>query len=132
MAISDPVADMLTRIRNAGKAKFKSVDIPGSKIKIEIAKVLKKEGYIRNYKFITDTKQGLLRIYLKYGKAFEHVIFKITRESKPSRRIYLGSKDIQPVYNGLGIGILSTSIGVLTDKEARKNNVGGEYLCSVW
>ena len=132
MAISDPIADMLTRIRNAGKAKFNSVDIPGSKLKTELAKVLKGEGYIRNYKFIKDNKQGILRLYLKYGKEGSHNILKLERISKPSRRVYVKSKDIKPVYNGMGITILSTSRGIITDKRARKENVGGEILCNVW
>ena len=132
MAMSDPLADMLTRIRNAGRAKFNSVDIPGSKIKIELAKVLKNEGYIRNYKFIKDDKQGLLRIYLKYGPQQESAIYKIDRISKPSRRVYAKSQNIQSVYSGTGIAILSTSKGILTDREARKQNVGGEVLCTIW
>jgi len=132
MAMSDPIADMLTRIRNAGKAKFNSVDIPGSKLKIELAKVLKEEGYIRNYKFLTDNKQGTLRIYLKYDQHQKPVIYSLKRVSKPSRRVYTKGKDIKPIYNGLGIAILSTSHGVMTDKQARKENVGGEFLCTIW
>jgi small subunit ribosomal protein S8 len=132
MSMSDPIADMLTRIRNAGKAKFNSVDIPGSKLKIELANVMKQEGFIRNYKFVKDNKQGILRIYLKYDPDQKPVIYKLERSSKPSRRIYVKSKDIKPVYNGLGIAILSTSQGVMTDKQARKENVGGEILCTIW
>ena len=132
MAISDPIADMLTRVRNAVKAKFNSVDIPGSKLKYEIAKILKNEGFIRNYKFIKDGKQGVLRIYLKYGAGQSAVIYGLERISKPSRRVYVRSKDIQPVLNGMGIAILSTSKGVMTDKAARKENVGGEVLCNIW
>ena len=131
MAMSDPVADMLTRIRNAGKAKFNSVDIPGSKLKVELAKVLKEEGYIRNFKFVKDDKQGILRVYLKYDKQ-QHVILTVDRVSKPSRRVYLKSKDVKPVYNGLGVAILSTSKGIMSDKNARKENVGGEVLCNIW
>lgn len=130
--MSDPIADMLTRIRNAGKAKHNSVDIPGSKIKTEIAKVLKESGYIRNYKLISDNKQGILRVYLKYTGAQKHTIINIERVSKPSRRNYIGAKEIRPVYNGLGIAIMSTSHGVMTDKAAREKNVGGEVLCTVW
>ena len=130
--MSDPIADMLTRIRNAGGAKHNSVDIPGSKIKTEIAKVLKESGYIRNYKFITDGKQGVLRVYLKYTGAQKHTILNIERVSKPSRRTYLDAKSVKPVYNGLGISILSTSQGVMTDKSAREKNIGGEVLCTVW
>ena len=132
MAISDPIADMLTRVRNAAKAKFSSVDVPGSTIKIELAKILKTEGYIRNYKFLKDGKQGILRIYLKYGAAQSNVIYKLKRISKPSRRIYLKCKEIKPVYNGMGIAILSTSKGVMTDKKARQEKIGGEILCQVW
>ncbi len=132
MAISDPIADMLTRIRNAGKAKFNSVDIPGSKLKTELAKVLKDEGYIRNYKFIKDNKQGILRLYLKYSEKGSHNILNLMRISKPSRRVYVKSKDIKPVYNGMGVTILSTSKGIITDKRARKENIGGEILCNVW
>jgi small subunit ribosomal protein S8 len=132
MAISDPIADMLTRVRNAAKAKFNSVDVPGSTLKIELAKILKNEGYIRNYKFLKDGKQGILRIYLKYGAAQSNVIYKIKRISKPSRRVYVKCKDIKPVYNGMGIAILSTSKGVMSDKKARQEKVGGEILCHVW
>ena len=132
MAMSDPIADMLTRVRNAGKAKFNSVDIPGSKLKFELAKVLKEEGYIRNYKFIKDSKQGVLRIYLKYNDNQEHSILRIDRVSKPSKRVYKKGKEIQPVYNGLGIAIVSTSRGIMTDKRARKENAGGEIICNVW
>ncbi len=130
--MSDPIADMLTRIRNAGNAKLNSVDIPGSKLKVELAKVLKNEGYIRNYKFVQDGKQGVLRVYLKYGEAQTHAIYQVERVSKPSRRRYLKSKDIRPVFNGTGVAILSTSKGVMTDKRARSENVGGEVLCQVW
>jgi small subunit ribosomal protein S8 len=132
MTLSDPIADMLTRIRNAVKAKFNSVDIPGSKLKVEIAKILKDEGYIRNYKFLKDGKQGILRVYLKYGDGQSNVVYGLKRMSKPSRRVYVRSKDIKPVLNGMGISILSTSKGVMTDKRARKENVGGEILCNIW
>jgi small subunit ribosomal protein S8 len=132
MAMSDPIADMLTRVRNAGKAKFNSVDIPGSKMKFELAKLLKDEGYIRNYKFIKDNKQGVLRVYLKYDDKQKHSILRIDRVSKPSKRVYVKGKDIKPVYNGLGIAVLSTSKGIMTDKRARENNIGGEIICNVW
>ena len=132
MAMSDPVADMLTRIRNAIKAKFNSVDIPGSSLKSELAKILKNEGYIRNFKFVKDDKQGILRVYLKYGETQEDVVLGIERVSKPSRRAYVKCKDIDPVLNGMGISILSTSKGIMTDKNARKENVGGEVLCNIW
>jgi small subunit ribosomal protein S8 len=132
MAMSDPIADMLTRIRNGGKAEFAKVDIPGSKLKIEMARVLKEQGYIKNYKFLEDNKQGILRIYLKYTAERRPVIYGLQRVSKPSRRVYKKSKDIKPVLNGLGISILSTSKGLMTDKQARNENVGGEVLCHIW
>ena len=132
MTMTDPVADMLTRVRNAAKARFNSVDIPGSKMKVDVAKILKEEGYIRNYKFIKDGKQGILRIYLKYGSGQESVIYGLERVSRPSRRVYVRSKDIKPVFNGLGTAILSTSKGIMTDKKARKENLGGEIICNIW
>lgn len=132
MTMTDPVADMLTRVRNAAKARFNSVDIPGSKMKIDIARILKDEGYIRNYKFIKDAKQGILRIYLKYGSGQDSVIYGLDRVSKPSRRVYVRSKDIKPVFNGLGTAILSTSRGIMTDRKARKENLGGEVICNIW
>lgn len=132
MTLSDPIADMLTRIRNAGKAKFNSVDIPGSNLKTELAKVLKNEGYIRNYKFIKDDRQGILRVYLKYGPDSMHVICRIERISKPSRRVYMKHKDLKPFLNGTGIAVLSTSRGIMTDERARSEKIGGEVLCRVW
>lgn len=132
MSMSDPIADMLTRIRNAVQAKFTSVDIPGSRMKTEIARVLKNQGFIKNYKFIKDSKQGILRVYLKYGDDQSSAILGMERISKPSRRVYVKSKDVKPVLNGLGIAVLSTSRGILTDGQARKENVGGEVLCNVW
>ena len=131
MAITDPVADMLTRIRNAAKAKFSSVDVPGSKLKVEVARILKDEGFIKNYKFLKDGKQGILRIYLKYGQGQAKTIYSLQRVSKPGRRMYVKSKDIKPILNGMGISILSTSRGLMTDKQARKENIGGEILCTV-
>lgn len=132
MAMSDPIADMLTRIRNGGKAEFAKVDIPGSKLKVELARVLKEQGYIKNYKFLEDNKQGMLRVYLKYAGDSKPAIYGLERVSKPSRRVYKKSKDIKPVLNGLGISILSTSKGLMTDKQAKKANVGGEVLCNIW
>lgn len=131
MAITDPVADMLTRVRNAAKAKFSSVDVPGSKLKVEVARILKDEGFIKNYKFLKDGKQGILRIYLKYGQGQAKTIYSLQRVSKPGRRMYVKSKDIKPILNGMGISILSTSRGLMTDKQARKENIGGEILCTV-
>jgi small subunit ribosomal protein S8 len=132
MALTDPIADMLTRVRNAGKAKFNSVDIPGSKMKIELARLMKEQGYIRNYKFIKDGKQGILRVYLKYADDQSHVIQELTRVSKPSRRVYVGASDVKPVHNGLGVAAISTSKGIITDKQARKENVGGEVICNIF
>ncbi len=133
MSMSDPIADMLTRIRNAGRANKTNVDIPASKLKKDIAGVLKNEGYIRGYKFIEDNKQGIVKIYLKYfGQEKKHVIYNIQRVSKPSRRVYVKSKAVEPVLNGLGIAILSTSFGIMSDKQARMKNIGGEILCNVW
>lgn len=132
MAVSDPIADMLTRIRNASQARFNSVDIPGSKLKAEIAKILKEEGFIRNYKFLKDGKQGILRVYLKYSPEQTSVIYGLKRVSKPSCRVYIKSKDIRPVLNGMGIAILSTSKGVMSDRQARREGIGGELLCNIW
>jgi small subunit ribosomal protein S8 len=132
MAINDPIADMLTRIRNAGHAKMKSVDMPASKIKAEIAKLFKIQGFIKNYKLVKDNRQGILRVYLKYTDQNEHVIRGLERISKPSRREYLRSKDVKPVLSGMGLSVLSTSKGIMTDKQARQENVGGEILCNVW
>ena len=128
----DPTSDMLTRIRNASMASYDKVEIPCSKMKINIAEILKIEGYIRNYKIIKDTKQGILAIYLKYNEDKSPVIKGLKRISKPSCRIYSRCKKIPKVLNGLGINIISTSKGVMTDREARKMGVGGEVICSVW
>ncbi len=132
MATSDPIADMLTRVRNAQMAGYDSVDIPGSKLKTEIAKVLKAEGFIKNYKFIKDTKQGVLRVYLKYDDDRKGIVYGLKRISKPSRRVYVKSNEIKPVLNGMGVSILSTSKGIMTDKAAIRKNLGGEILCNVW
>lgn len=132
MTMTDPIAEMLTRIRNALQASHENVDIPNSKLKTSIAQVLKEEGYIKNYRVIEDGKQGILRIYLKYDDKGEPVIAGLKRVSKPSRRVYAGYEDIPKVLNGYGINIISTSKGVMTDRKARKIRVGGEILCSVW
>jgi small subunit ribosomal protein S8 len=131
MSLSDPIADMLTRIRNASHAKHEKVDIPASGTKNEIAKILKENGYIRNFKVIDDTKQGILRVYLKYDASNLGVV-NLKRISKPGRRIYVDRLHIPRVLNGLGISVLTTSKGILSDKEARKLRVGGEVLCHVW
>ncbi|SMC26128.1 SSU ribosomal protein S8P [Desulfacinum hydrothermale DSM 13146] len=132
MVMTDPIADFLTRIKNAHRARFDKVDIPASRIKTELARILKEEGYIKHYKVIKDNKQGILRIHLKYGSDREAAIVDMKRVSKPSRRIYVGADEIPRVLNGLGISILSTSKGVMTDKQARRQGVGGEVLCQVW
>ncbi len=132
MAVADPIADFLIRIKNAQKARFEKVDIPASRIKASIARILKEEGYIKNFKFIRDDKQGILRIQLKYSEQRETAIASIKRISKPSRRVYVGHGDMPRVMNGLGVAIVSTSKGLMTDREARKQRVGGELLCSIW
>lgn len=132
MTMTDPIADMLTRIRNSLRASQELVNIPSSKLKINIAKVLKTEGYIRNFRLISDGQRKFIRIFLKYDKDGVPVIEGIKRISKPSRRTYAGSDKIPDVLNGYGIGIISTSKGLMTDREARKRNIGGEIICSVW
>lgn len=131
--MTDPMADMLSRLRNANKAKHEKVDIPASNLKVHLARILKEEGYIKNYKLVKDGKQGVLRIYLKYeGETKKQVIKGIKAISRPGLRKYVPSGEIPYVLRGLGISILSTSRGVVTDREARKLKVGGEVLCSVW
>ena len=132
MTMTDPIADMLTRIRNAIQASYDKVEVPCSKIKINIAKILKFEGYIRNYKITGDGNQGTLVIYLKYGDNKSSVIKGLKRTSKSSCRVYSGCKKLPKALNGLGINIVSTSKGLMTDREARKTGVGGEIVCSVW
>ena len=132
MQISDVIADMLTRIRNANDAKHESVDIPASNLKKSIAQILLEEGYIRGYQVVEDGKQGIIRITLKYVAGKQKVIHGIRRVSKPGLRIYSNCEDMPKVMNGLGIAIVSTSKGVMTDKKARQANVGGEVLAFVW
>ncbi len=132
MSMSDPLADMLTRIRNAGMAKFKSVDMPSSRLKVNVAATLKKEGYIDDYQVIDDTKQGTLRVLLRYDSANQKVITNLRRVSKPGRRIYVKADGIPKVMSGLGVSIISTSKGVVADREARTLGLGGELLCEVW
>ena len=130
--MTDPLADMFTRIRNGSKAKFEKVDVPSSHLKREVAKILKEEGFIKNYKMVTDDqKHEMIRIFLKYDETRKGVIH-IRRVSKPGRRMYAKSDRVPPIMGGLGLSILSTSKGVLTNKSARKANVGGEVLCHVW
>lgn len=132
MSMTDPMADLLTRIRNAGVAKHAKLDIPSSNVKVAVATVLKDLGYIKNFKTISDNKQGVLRIYLKYDDNQLPVIHEIKRVSTPGRRVYVGKDEILQVKNGLGASILSTSKGVLDDTAARKAQVGGELICTVW
>ncbi len=131
MPVTDQIGDFLTRIRNAGSAGHKTVDAPASKMKANIAELLKDQGYIEDYEKIEDGVQGTIRVTLKYYKR-QPVIRKITRVSKPGRRIYVSSDKLPRVYNGLGIAIMSTSKGVITGKQAKKLNVGGEVVCTVW
>ncbi len=132
MQITDTIADMLTRIRNANSAKHPTVDVPASNMKKQIAQILVDEGYIKNFRVIEDDKQGVIRITLKYTENKSQVITGLRRVSKPGLRIYSNSKDMPKVMKGLGIAIVSTSKGIMTDREARKNNVGGEVLAFVW
>ncbi|MBE3591299.1 MAG: 30S ribosomal protein S8 [Firmicutes bacterium] len=131
MSMTDPIADMLTRIRNANTVRRASVDIPGSKIKRAIAQILKDEGFIEGYQWIDDGKQGILRIFLKYDDR-ERVITGLRRISKPGLRVYVGRDEIPRVLGGLGIAVLSTSKGIMTDKQARREGLGGEVLCYIW
>lgn len=132
MTMTDPIADMLTRIRNANNAGHKTVDMPASKEKKAIAEILLEEGYISKVDYIDDDKQGMINITLKYGENKSKVIAGLKRISKPGLRVYAGKNEIPKVLNGLGVAIISTSKGVLTDKEARKAGVGGEVICYVW
>ena len=132
MSMTDPVADMLTRIRNACKAKHRKVDVPASNLKREIARILKEQHFIQAYAYMEDEKQGALRLYLKYDKDEESVIRGIERISRPGLKQYVKKKKIPKVLSGLGMAILSTSHGVMTDREARRAGVGGEVICYVW
>lgn len=132
MVMTDPIADYLTRIRNANMAKHDSVEIPASNIKKSISEILKREGFIRDYEVADDNKQGVIKVFLKYGPNGERVISGLKRISKPGLRNYVTAEDLPKVLNGLGIAIVSTSAGVITDKEARQKNVGGEVVAYVW
>lgn len=132
MTMTDPIADMLTRIRNALKARGEEVSMPSSKMKVAIAKILKDEGYIKSYQEIPDNKQGILKIELKWGPSGEKVITALKKVSTPGRRVYCGREDIPVVIGGLGITILSTSRGILTGAQAKRINVGGEVICNIW
>lgn len=129
--VTDPIADMLTRIRNAITIRAEKVDIPGSRMKLEVVKILKEEGYIRAYKILKDEKQGILRVALKYIDG-NSVITGLKRVSKPGRRFYVGRKEVPKVMGGIGIAILTTSKGLLSDNVCRRENVGGEVICYVW
>lgn len=132
MVMTDPIADFLTRIRNANMVRHEMLEVPASNIKKEIAEILKREGFIRDVEYIEDNKQGILRIFLKYGPNNERVITGLKRISKPGLRVYAKTDEIPKVLNGLGIALVSTSQGVLTDKEARAKKIGGEILAYVW
>jgi len=130
--VTDPIADMLARLRNGGMAEHEKVDIPASRLRVRLAEILKEEGFIKNFRLIEDRKQGVLRVYLKYGSGQERVITGLRRVSKPGRRLYVTADKIPSVLGGMGVAILSTSRGVMTDRESRKLQVGGEVLCYVW
>ncbi|CBH22304.1 small subunit ribosomal protein S8 [Acetoanaerobium noterae] len=132
MTMTDPIADMLTRVRNASSVQHDTVDIPASNIKKEIARILLEEGYIKGYDVIEDGKQGLIRMQLKYGKNGEKVITGIKKISKPGMRVYADRNNVPKVLNGIGISVISTSKGIVTDKQARELGVGGEVICYVW
>jgi small subunit ribosomal protein S8 len=130
--MTDPIADMLTRIRNASKAKHEKVDIPSSKLKVELAKILKDEGFVKNVKLVKDRRQGLIRVYLKYTEDEAPILRGLKRISKPGCRVYASNDAIPKVLDGLGTAILSTPKGIQTGKQAKKDNVGGEVICHVW
>lgn len=132
MAMTDPIADMLTRIRNANTVRHEIVEIPASNIKKEIAEILKREGFIRDAEYIEDTKQGIIRLFLKYGPNNERIITGLKRISKPGLRVYAKSNEVPKVLGGLGIAVISTSQGVLTDNEARNKKIGGEVIAYIW
>ena len=132
MSMTDPIADLLSRIRNAHLAKHDRLDVPVSKLKVEICKILKEEGFIKNFRLIEGTPVGSLRVFLRYSPEGEPAISHVERVSKPGRRVYKASADIKPVRNGLGLGIVSTSQGLLSDAQARQRKVGGELLCELW
>jgi small subunit ribosomal protein S8 len=132
MSVSDPVADMLTKVRNAAMARHEKVDIPASKLKLEIVKILKTEGYIKNFKKVSQDGSNCIRVFLKYDEKNTPIIHGIEKVSTPGRRVYAGYKDLPRVYNGYGTVIVSTSLGVTTGKKAQEKQVGGELICTVW
>lgn len=132
MSMTDPIADMLTRIRNANKAQHDSVEIPSSKVKYALARILREEGFIKHFKYIRNRRQGILKISLKYGPNRERVISGINRVSRPGRRCYCGRQEIPRVRGGLGVAVLTTSRGIMTGRKAAKEGVGGEIICNIW
>ncbi|TDM12857.1 30S ribosomal protein S8 [Macrococcus lamae] len=132
MTMSDPIADMLTRVRNANMVRHEKLEVPASNIKKEIAEILKREGFLKSVEYIEDDKQGVIRMFLKYGSNNERVITGLKRISKPGLRVYAKADELPRVLNGLGVALVSTSEGVLTDKEARQRNIGGEVLAYIW
>lgn len=132
MTMTDPIADMLTRIRNANMVRHEKLEVPASNLKKEIAEILKREGFIRDVEYVEDNKQGIIRIFLKYGRDNERVITGLKRISKPGLRVYAKTNEVPKVLNGLGVALVSTSQGLLTDKEARAKKVGGEILAYIW
>ena len=132
MVVTDTIADMLTRIRNANQMRYQEVSVPASNLKVSLAKILKEEGFIEDYKIVNDNVQGTIELTLKYGQNKERVITGLKRISKPGLRVYAKAGEVPKVLNGLGIAVISTSHGVMTDKEARKENLGGEVLCYIW
>ncbi len=132
MTMTDPIADLLTRIRNANQNQFSKLEIPSSRFKVEIVSVLKEEGYVKDYRVLKDQGRAVIKVFLRYAGKGERIIKKIERVSRPSRRVYVGSEEIPKVKNGLGVAIISTPRGVMTDRQARKEGIGGEVLCTVW
>ncbi len=130
--MTDPIADMLTRVRNANDVRHRSVEIPASNVKRSIANILKQEGFIKDYEFIKDNKQGIIRIHLKYGPDQEKIISGLKRISKPGLRVYVNNDELPKVLGGLGIAVISTSHGLMSDRQARETGIGGEVLCYVW
>jgi len=132
MSMTDPIADLLTRIRNAHRAKHDRLDVPASNLKMEVCRILKEEGYIKNVEMVEGEPRSVIRVFLAYNKEGKPGIQRMQRVSTPGRRVYRGADDIKPVLNGLGVGIVSTSQGLMTDRQARQKRVGGEVLCEVW
>jgi len=130
--VTDPIGDLLARIRNGSLAEHEKIDVPASKLKVRVVEILKQEGFVKNFRLIEDKKQGVLRVYLKYGPGQERVITGLRRVSKPGRRLYVSADKVPSVLGGMGVAILSTSRGVMTDRDSRKAQVGGEVLCYVW